>query len=130
MSTGLRKLASRQTTTSGVIASSSCSSSSPKWPNRAIGVCRSVGSGASAARIQPSALREMLAEKPSRASTPAVNTAAVASSRERGMLPCSRASRRRFSVGCSVFSPACSFSDIARYREELTRVVQDPFRNR
>ena len=46
------------------------------------------------------------------ASTPAPNTAAVPSSRERGRLPCSRASRRRFSVGCSVFSPADSFSDI------------------
>jgi|GEM_PF-3093550 len=49
---------------------------------------------------------------PITASTPAPNTAAVPSSRERGRLPCSRASRRRFSVGCSVFSPADSFSDI------------------
>jgi len=110
--TGDRKLASRHTTTSGHSASSSWARLSPKWPNRAIGFWRRPGSGLSACFIQACALREMPPEKAMSASTPAPNTAAVASSRERGMLPCSRASRSRFSVGCSVFSPACSFSDI------------------
>ncbi|MNI44187.1 hypothetical protein D3C73_985520 [compost metagenome] len=37
ITTGARKLASRQTSTSGAITHISCSSRSPKWPNSAFG---------------------------------------------------------------------------------------------
>lgn len=112
ITTGATKLASRQTSTSGAITSMNCSSRSPKWPNSSFGFCRRLCSGLSACFIQAVAPRPIEPLMAITASTPAPNTAAVPSSRERGRLPCSRASRRRFSVGCSVFSPADSFSDI------------------
>ncbi len=121
IATGDRKQASRQITSSGHMATSKRSINSPKCPNNAWGCRRSPGSGLSATCIQVLALRAMVPEKAISASTPAPNTAAVASSRERGMLPCSRASRRRFSVGCSVFSPACSFSDMGCTTRGITR---------
>ena len=117
ISTGPRKPASRHSPIIGSITHSSCSSRLPTWPNNWSGCLNSWGSGLSAIFIQPSEPRASGMAMVSSATTPAPNTAAVASSRERGMLPCSRASRRRFSLGCSVRSPLSSCSAMALRRE-------------
>lgn len=112
ISSGPTSPAARQMPISGSITHSSCSSRSPKWPNSAIGFSRIFGSGLSAVFIQTLAPSPMPRARAISANTPVPNTAAVDNSRDCGMLPCSRASRRRFSVGSSVRSPPSSDSDI------------------
>ncbi len=127
--TGPMKPASRHRPIIGSTTHSSCSNSAPTWPNNWSGCLNSWGSGLSAIFIQPSEPRASGADIVSRATTPAPNTAAVASSRERGMLPCSRASRRRFSLGCSVRSPLSSCSDMGMCHGSLTVFVQVLFQS-
>lgn len=112
ISSGPARPAARQMPINGSITHSNCSSRSPKWPNSAIGFSRIVGSGLSAVFIHAVAPSPMPRASAINANTPAPNTAAVDSSRDCGMLPCSRASRRRFSVGSSVRSPPSSDSDM------------------
>ena len=81
------------------------SASSPSQRPIASALPRIAGSGFSAERIQTWASAAMPLPAPISTMTPKPTTIALASSRERGSSPRSRASRRRLGVACSVFSP-------------------------